>query len=180
MAADVIRALTTAGAALGIVLGAAACTATSPPKAPTYSQGWSYGASYMAAPSGGNLIVPVSVLPKVCVGIARGNPYGIRGALGANPGAAWMHGCEAGIGASPHFDPPAAQPQPSPPSPQPSPPAPQATTYRAGYRYGSTQATSDESCADNDPAPGPFTDSFYPVIQGTPWFRGCMAAHEGD
>jgi len=70
---------------------------------PTYQQGYNYAAKYMAVPNGGNLIVPVSFLPKVCGGIAKSNPYGVPGAPGANPGAAWVRGCEAAIKASPNF-----------------------------------------------------------------------------
>lgn len=171
----------TACAALGIVLGAAACAATPPPKAPTYQQGLSYGAKYMASPNSGNLIVPLSFLPKVCGGIARSNPYGVPGAPGANPGVAWMHGCEAGIKASPHFDPQAAQPQPASPSPQPPPTtSPQDFTYRAGYRYGSTTAVGDQDCLDYDPSAGwQGHDSVYPVVQGSSWFLGCEAAVRG-
>jgi hypothetical protein len=75
---------------------------------PTYQQGYSYATKYMAAPGAGSLAVPVSFLPHVCgssSGINNGNPYGVPGAPGANPGAAWIRGCIAGIEASPNFKP---------------------------------------------------------------------------
>ena len=161
-----------------VILGAILVLAGCGSSAATYQQGYSYAAKYMAAPGGGNLIVPLSDLPSVCGGIAKGNPYGVSGAPGANPGASWMNGCETGIKASPHYEMPA--PASSPPAAQPPPEtSPQDFTYRAGYRYG-LHVPSVQSCLDEDPSAGwKGHDSVYPVTQGSSWFEGCADASRG-
>jgi hypothetical protein len=72
---------------------------------PSYQQGFSYATRYMRAGGGGNLIVPLSFLPKVCNDIAKRNPYGVSGAPGSDPGSAWIRGCVAGLQDAPNYSP---------------------------------------------------------------------------
>jgi hypothetical protein len=72
---------------------------------PTYEAGKAYGYKYITAPNAARLIVLPSFLPKVCATIAKGNPYGVPDAPGANPGSQWIKGCIAGLYEGGYTDP---------------------------------------------------------------------------